>query len=51
MIFVIVCLHVLAISALVTGLAWTEIPDREAETTVDLTYEHQPAVPPPREGM
>jgi hypothetical protein len=50
-IFVIVCLHVLAISALVTGLAWTEIPDREAETTVDLTYELQPAVPPPREGM
>jgi hypothetical protein len=52
-IFVIICLHMLAISALVTGLAWTGSPHREAETTVYLTYEHQPAVPspPPREGM
>jgi hypothetical protein len=38
-IFVIVCLHVLAISALVTGFAWTDVPHREAETMVDLTYQ------------
>jgi hypothetical protein len=38
-IFVILCLHVLAISALVTGFAWSDIPHREVETMVDLTYQ------------
>ena len=50
-IFVIVGLHVLAISALVSSFAWSEVPHHEPETTVDLTYEHLPATSPPPEGM
>jgi periplasmic protein TonB len=44
---VIVGLHVLVIGALAAGLARTVIPHHDAETTVDFTYEHPPAAPPP----
>lgn len=36
--FGVVCLHVLVIDALVSRLAWADIPHHDTETTVDLTY-------------
>jgi periplasmic protein TonB len=45
--FVIVGLHVLVIGALAAGLTRTVIPHHDPRTTVDFTYEHPPAAPPP----
>lgn len=47
--FVVLCLHVLVIDALVARLAWADIPHHDAETTVDLTFE-PPCKPQPAVG-
>lgn len=44
---VIVGVHVLVIGALAAGLAPTVIPHHDPGTTVDFTYEHPSAAPPP----
>jgi hypothetical protein len=47
--FVVLCLHVLVIDALVARLAWADNPHHDTETTVDLTYE-VPCKPQPATG-